>query len=72
MSYYNYLEKLFYLAELIKQEKTGTAANLAEKLKVSERTIFRYLDELRMNGAYIDYSKRQKTYILKNNFDLKK
>ncbi|MDD4756207.1 MAG: helix-turn-helix domain-containing protein [Prolixibacteraceae bacterium] len=72
MSDFDYLRKLFYLAELLEQENAGTANSLAEKLDVSERTVFRYLDELRMKGAVIDYSKSQKSYILKNNFDLKK
>jgi predicted DNA-binding transcriptional regulator YafY len=72
MSDFDYLRKLFYLAELLEQEKTGTADSLAENLDVSRRTVFRYLDELRMNGADIDYSQSKRTYILKNNFDLKK
>lgn len=72
MSDFDYLRKLFYLAELLEQENAGTACSLAEKLDVSERTVFRYLDELRINGAAIDYSKSQKSYILKNNFDFKK
>lgn len=72
MNDFDYLRKLFYLAELLEQGNAGTACSLAEKLDVSERTVFRYLDELRINGAVIDYSKSQKSYILKNNFDFKK
>ncbi|NLO69532.1 MAG: helix-turn-helix domain-containing protein [Porphyromonadaceae bacterium] len=72
MSDFDYLRKLFYLTELLEQEKTGTADSLAEKLDVSRRTVFRYLDELRTNGADIGYSKIQKSYILQNNFDFKK
>ncbi len=71
MSNFDYLIKLFYLAELLEQGNAGTACSLAEKLDVSERTVFRYLDELRMYGAVIDYSKSQKSYILKNNFNFK-
>jgi len=72
MGYPDYLRKLFYLVELLELGKTGTADSLAEKLDVSRRTVFRYLDELRMNGANIDYSQNKKAYILKNNFDFKK
>ncbi len=70
MSYFDYLKKLFYLTELLEKESAGTACSLAEKLNVSERTVFRYLDDLRMNGAVIDYSRSKRTYMLKNNFDL--
>jgi len=71
MSDFDYLRKLLYLAELLEQGNAGTACSLAEKLHVSERTVFRYLDELRMNGADIDYSQSRRTYILKNNFNFK-
>ena len=57
MSDFDYLRKLFYLAELLEQGNAGTACSLPEKLDVSERTVFRYLDELRMSGAVIDYPK---------------
>jgi predicted DNA-binding transcriptional regulator YafY len=70
MSYSEYLQKLIFLAELLEKEKTGTAGNLAKKLDVSRRTVFRHLDELRENGADISYSKSKKSYVLKNKFDL--
>ena len=69
MSYSEYMKKLFFLNDLLKQGDTGTAEDLAWKLNVSRRTVFRYLDELRMNGAVIGYSKTKKTYYLENNFN---
>lgn len=72
MSDYDYLRKLFYLAELLEQGNTGTACVLAKRLVVSRRTVFRYLDELRLYGADIDYCQIKKTYFLKNYFDFKK
>ncbi len=68
MSYSDYLKKLSFLNDLLKQGDTGTAEDLAGKLNVSRRTVFRYLDELRINGAVIGYSKIQKTYYFKNKF----
>ncbi len=70
MSYLEHFDRLFYLVKLIKQEKTGNAANLSKKLGIKRRTLFRYLEELRMIGADICYCKIRKTYFLKNNFDL--
>lgn len=60
--------KIDRLVELLKQENTGPANYLAMKLMVSRRTIFRYLDELRLKGADICYSKSKETYYLNNNF----
>ena len=72
MSYSDYMNKLFYLAELLEKEQAGTADYLAIKLNVSKRTVYRYLNKLRDEGAVIHCSKSKKGYILKNNFDLKK
>lgn len=69
MSYSEYRKKLSFLNDLLKQGYTGTAEDLAWKLNVSRRTVFRYLDELRINGAIIGYSKTKKTYYFKNNFN---
>ena len=69
MSYSDYFEKLFYLVDLLNQENTGSADILAEKLNVSRRTVFRYLDDLRLKGAVIGFSKSKKTYYLKNDFN---
>lgn len=68
MSYSNYLMKMDWLVKLLKQENTGSADFLACKLRVSRRTIFRYFDELRLNGAIISYSKSKGTYYLENKF----
>jgi len=70
MSYSNYLKKISWLIQLLKQEKTGPSDVLAQKIGVSRRTIFRYMDELRLNGAEICYSRSKGTFYLKNHFDL--
>lgn len=72
MSYSDYFEKLFYLVDLLNQRNAGSPDVLAKKLNVSRRTIFRYLDELRMKGADISFSKKEKTYFLENKFDFSK
>lgn len=68
MNYPDYLIKMDILVEMLKNENTGSADCLARKLMVSRRTFFRYLDELRLKGAEIGYSKGRETYYLKNNF----
>ena len=61
-----------WLIELLKQENTGCAVCLSKKIGVSRRTIFRYLDELRMKGADISFSKSKVSYKLNNNFSFTK
>jgi predicted DNA-binding transcriptional regulator YafY len=68
MSYHDYYKKLSALIELIEKQNTGDANVLAEKLQVSRRTLFRYLEELRDYGADITFSKPQNSYILNNDF----
>lgn len=67
-----YFQKIFYLVDLLNQGNAGSADILAKKLNVSRRTLFRYLDELQLKGAVIDFSQREKTYFLKNKFDFGK
>lgn len=43
MSYIDFLAKLDRLQYLIGNEKTGTADELAEKMKLSRRSLFYYL-----------------------------
>ena len=68
MGYSDYLRKIAWLIELLKQENTGCADCLAIRLCVSRRTVFHYMDELRLKGADISFSKSKRTYYLKNKF----
>jgi len=72
MSYSNYLKKMAYLIELLNIENTGCPDSLAKKIGVSRRTIFRYMDELRLKDADISFSRSKGTYFLKNNFSFTK
>ena len=65
---YRYIAKLNYLTELIAKENTGNAQELAERLQVSRRTLFRYLEDLKIMGAEISYSKKQNSYVFDNVF----
>ena len=72
MGYSNYLRRIAYLIELLNNENTGCPDCLAKKIGVSRRTIFRYMDELRLKDADISFSKTKGTYYLKNNFSFTK
>ena len=58
-----YLENLQRLIEAIEQKSTGNACELANKLNVSERMVYNYLDVLKNEfGAPIRYSRAMKSY----------
>lgn len=69
MSNQNHYLKKHQLLNILESNCPGTADEIAEKLDISRRTFFRYLEELRDHGAIIEYCKCQKTYSLINEFD---
>ncbi len=58
-----YLENLQRLIEAIEQRSTGNAREISQKLNVSERMVYNYLDVLKNEfGAPIKYNRAMKTY----------
>lgn len=59
------LQDLFiieHLDQLIRRRSTGRPADLAQRLKTSERTIYRLIASLRDAGLPIKYDKERQTY----------
>ncbi|MEL7221096.1 MAG: HTH domain-containing protein [Bacteroidota bacterium] len=56
------IETLVRLHLLIKRKATGSPAELARRLGVSQPTIFRYLNALRDFDAPIEYCNYRKSY----------
>ncbi|MBS3808196.1 MAG: helix-turn-helix domain-containing protein [Bacteroidales bacterium] len=48
---------------LIKRENTGTPGEFARKLGISKSQLYNCLDELRIRGAEITYSKIKRSYV---------
>jgi len=66
MSLHNYLNRIERLDALIRQRRTGSPKELADKLEISERWLFRLLEELRMElNCPIRYCRRTRTYFYK-------
>lgn len=59
----DFIKKVEYLDWLIRQGSTGTAEQLAEKLKVSPRSVFYYIKWMKEHGAPIAYSRQTRSYI---------
>ena len=62
MQFGNYQQRMEYLLELVQAERTGSPIKLASRLGVSERMIYRYIDELAMQRGEICYSRRKNSY----------
>lgn len=58
------LEKRHLFVELAKKKATGTPEELAEKLEVKERTLYRFLSDLKTSGLKFNYCRIKKTYYL--------
>ncbi|MBL7835363.1 MAG: HTH domain-containing protein [Cyclobacteriaceae bacterium] len=62
MQYEKYLLRIRYLRELVIKERTGPPKELARKLGISERMVYRYLQMLNEENP-ISYSRLKKSYI---------
>ncbi|MCG2838378.1 YafY family transcriptional regulator [Photobacterium sp. WH77] len=62
-------DRLFQLTNILRRHQPITAKQLAEKLMVSERTIYRYIDDLSLSGIPI-YGEPGVGYRLSEGFEL--
>lgn len=61
----NLFDDLFMLQridQLIRMQATGTPAQLASRLQVSERKVYRLLEQLKDQGFPIAYDKQKESY----------
>jgi predicted DNA-binding transcriptional regulator YafY len=63
---------LMSIIDLIQERNTGTPKELAKKVKISERMVYKYMDELKHEfKAPVKYDKGAKTYFFDGNGTLK-
>lgn len=62
-------DRLFQLTNLLRRYQPVTAQQLADKLSVSVRSIYRYIDDLSVNGIPV-YGEPGTGYRLQDNFEL--
>lgn len=64
MALYNYLNRIRRLDALIRQKRTGPPRELAEKLGISERWLYIFLDELKTElDCPIRYNRQRQSYV---------
>ena len=63
---------LMTIIDLIQERNTGTPKELAKKVKISERMVYKYMDELKQEfNAPVKYDKSHKTYYFNGSGNLK-
>lgn len=62
MRWFEDIKKLKYLHWLITQNATGSPKQFAKKLGMTERSVYRIIDDLRLSGFPIRYSEHKKSY----------
>jgi hypothetical protein len=65
MGYYKFIDRIKRVDYFLRCQQTGTAKEFGEKLGVSRRTVFEYLDFIKTKGAEISFNKITKTYFYK-------
>lgn len=71
MSIFNHLLLLERIHQHISMHNTGSPKHFALLLNISERKLYRILEELRDRGAIIIYDNTAKTYYYKNAVEFK-
>jgi biotin operon repressor len=65
MKFIEYSQKIEKLKKLVETDGSGSPAELAEKLSISERTLLRMVQQLREHGYPIFFNRLTKSYIKK-------
>jgi hypothetical protein len=64
MALYRYLNRIRRLDALIRQKRTGPPKELAEKLGISERWLYIFMDELKTDlDCPIRYDRMKRSYV---------
>ena len=63
MSYNSYSKELKDLQFLIQHDMADSPVSLAKKFSISERTVYRLLDQLKEDGLKFHYSRAEKRYL---------
>lgn len=67
MSGYKYIQRYNQLIDLVKEKKTGSPKKLAKMLGVTERTVYRIIEDFRWTQKEIVvYSKEHQSYVFKD------
>lgn len=70
MKVFEYLDRISMMHKLVLRQKTGTPEEFARQLGVSRTSLYELIDELRLRGVPIAYSKSAKTFFYRQPYDI--
>lgn len=70
MEFVRQIERLQLLNKLVREQRTGSPEELAERLGLSRRQLYSYLEFLKDFGANIVYSRKANSFIFSENTEL--
>lgn len=70
MKVFEYLDRISMMHKLIKVRKTGPPEEFARRLGVSRTSLYELIDEMRIRGAPIKYSKSAGTFYYREPFEI--
>lgn len=65
MKFDQYQEKLKVIEKLIQQANTGSPRELAKQLLISERTVRRLIERLKVKNKSIRFCRKSQSYLIK-------
>lgn len=65
-----YINRIKALDQLIRLRATGNPKELSEKIGITERQMYKYIDNLKELGAKIKFEKTLNSYIYESNEEL--
>lgn len=70
MKLLEHIDRINRLHALLKKKRTGTPEQLAQKLHVSVSRLYAVVEELKLMGAPITYSRQLQTYYYEYDFEM--
>lgn len=70
MKFLTQMERYERILKLIKRKATGSPQELANRLEISESTLYEHIRVLKDRGAQIEYCPCRQSYLLHNDFTI--
>ena len=66
----DFTNRLYEIHKHICRENTGKPTDFAKKFKINRRQLYYILDELKIGGAVIKYSRKMSSFYYENDFSI--
>jgi predicted DNA-binding transcriptional regulator YafY len=70
MKIFEYIDRINLLHKLIKEKRTGTPEELAKRVSLSKSRLCRVIEDLKLKGVPVAYSRQSQTYYYTNNYKM--